>query len=116
MCVWDPLMPLDMGMLYRKIIKSDADRRIYGFIPDMAASSTGQIGALNAESFCERVLSCANDVLTEGNTLLDDEELEMIVILRMNRKFMQFMRANYNHLTNDHFGFTVVSDDPMMVD
>ena len=116
MCVWDPLMPLDMGMLYRKIIKSDADRRIYGFIPDMAASSTGQIGALNAESFCERVLSCANDVLTEGNTLLDDEELEMIVILRMNRKFMQFMRANYNHLTMDHFSFTVVSDDPMMVD
>ena len=40
----------------------------------------------------------------------------MIVILRMNRKFMQFMRANYNHLTNDHFGFTVVSDDPMVVD
>ena len=50
------------------------------------------------------------------DNLLDDEELEMIVILRMNRKFMQFMRANYNHLTNDHFGFTVVSDDPMMVD
>ena len=41
---------------------------------------------------------------------------KMLTILRMNRKFMQFMRTNYNHLTNGHFGFTVVSDDPMVVD
>ena len=32
----------------------------------------------------KRVLRCAGHVLTEGNTLLSDEELEMIVILRMN--------------------------------
>ena len=58
-----------------------------------------EIGALNAESFCERVLtSCANDVLTEGNTLLSDEELEMLVVLRMNREFMKFMRTHYNHI------------------
>ena len=30
-------------------------------------------------------------VLTEGNTLLLDEELEMLVILRMNRDFMQYV-------------------------
>ena len=30
-------------------------------------------------------------MLTEGNTLLGDEELEMLVILRMIRDFMQFM-------------------------
>jgi hypothetical protein len=29
-------------------------------------------------------LSCANNVITKGNTLLGDEELEMIVVLRMN--------------------------------
>ena len=29
----------------------------------------------------------ANLVLTDGNTVLGDEELEMLVILRMNRKF-----------------------------
>ena len=33
-----------------------------------------QIGALMAESFCERVLSAANLVVDEGNTLLNDEE------------------------------------------
>ena len=57
----------------------------------------------------ERVLSCANNVLTEGNSLLSDEELEMLVVLRMNRKFMEYMRKHYNHLTKDHFGKTVVS-------
>ena len=50
------LMHLDMGPLYRKIISTDMERRIYGFIPLMASCSSGQIGALNAESFCERVL------------------------------------------------------------
>ena len=50
-------------------------------------------------------------MLTEGNTLLSDEELEMLVILRMNREFMQFMRKHYNHLTKDHFGRTIVDPD-----
>ena len=41
--------------------------------------------------------------------MLDDEELEMLVVLRMNRDFMLHMRAHYNHLTRDQFGHTVVS-------
>ena len=85
---------------------------LYGLIPLMASASFGQIGALNAESFCERVLRCAGHVLTEGNTLLSDEELEMLVILRMNRTFMEFMRTHYNELTKDHFQRTVVDEEP----
>ena len=67
--------------------RTDEGRRLYGYIPLMASSSAGQLGALKEESFCERVLSCANNVLTEGNTLLNDAELEMLVILSMNRGF-----------------------------
>jgi len=37
--------------------------------------------------------------MTDGNTLLGDEELEMLVILRMNRDFMKFMRDNYSDLS-----------------
>ena len=44
-------------------------------------------------------LRCAGHVLTEGNSLLNDKELEMIVVLRMNRKFMEFMRKEYPELT-----------------
>ena len=32
-------------------------------------------------------------VMDEGSTALSDEDLEMLVILRINRKFMEFMRA-----------------------
>ena len=37
-------------------------------------------------------MRCAGHVLMEGNSHLNDKELEMIVILQMNRKFMEFMR------------------------
>jgi hypothetical protein len=104
------LMPLDMGVLYKKIIASDPGRKVYGHLPNMAACSGGQIGALNAESFCERVISCANLVVTDGNTLLGDEEVSMLVVLRMNREFMEYMRANYNAASRQRFTTTVVDD------
>ena len=104
------LMPLDVGHLYREIAAKDIDRKIYGYIPAMASCSYGQIGALTAESFCERVLSTANMVLTEGNTLLGDEELSMLVVLRMNRQFMDFMRTHYYEELKGAFGKVAVRD------
>ena len=61
----------------------------------MASCSVGQLGALSAESYCERVISCANNVMNKGNTLLNDVELEQLVVLRMNCEFMQYMRKHY---------------------
>mmetsp|Transcript_11130 Transcript_11130/g.25676 ORF Transcript_11130/g.25676 Transcript_11130/m.25676 type:complete len:112 (-) Transcript_11130:33-368(-) len=77
----EDLMSLDMGTLYRQVGGMDAGKGAFGWIPTMASSSVGQLGALSAESYCERILSCANNVLTKGNTLLSDAELEMIVVL-----------------------------------
>jgi len=91
----EDLMQLDIGRLYKHVEGVDQGRKLYGWIPLMASCSTGQLGALSAESYCERVLSCANNVLVKGNTLLSDEEVEMLVVLRMNRGFMQFMREYY---------------------
>ena len=61
----------------------------------LAMFSEGCIGSLMASSFCERINSCANLVLTEGNTWLSDEEMEMLVMLRMNKRFIAFMRKYY---------------------
>ena len=84
----------------------------------------GVMGALNAEGFCvratpahtpclcsrlsvqpvalcppqERMLRVAGHVLTEGNTLLSDDELEKLTILR----------KNYSHLSRQQFNRTVV--------
>eukprot|EP00966_Prymnesium_polylepis_P232265 5372460-Prymnesium_polylepis.1 len=76
-----------------------------------AAQTMGQIGALNAESFCKRVLSCANMVITDGNTVLNDPETIKLTILRMNREFMEFMRATYNAQARQKFKTTVVGPD-----
>jgi len=65
----------------------------------MASASEGQIGALCAESFCERIFSEASDVCHDGNTLLDTEEINILVVLRMNREFMQHTRENYPKLS-----------------
>ena len=46
------------------------------------------------KSFCERILSAANLILTEGNTLLSEEELAMMVLLHMNRNFMEVPSQN----------------------
>ena len=77
----------------------------------MASCSYASIGALNAESFCERVLSAANLVVTDGNTLLSSEEVEMLSVLRINRRFMQIMRSLYAKEANQQFNLTVVEEE-----
>jgi len=77
------------------------------YVSLMASSSGGQIGALCAESFCERILSETNDVCHDGNTLLDREEINMLVVLRMNREFIQHMRENYPKLSGQNFNISI---------
>ena len=90
------LMPLDVGIVYLHILKNeDPDRSKFDFLPLLASCSSGEIGALNAESFAERIISAVNLIMTEGRTLLDDATLDKLVVLRMNREFMVFMRKHY---------------------
>jgi len=91
----EDLMDLDMGVVFLDIIKSDPDRMNFGFMPLLASSSEGEIGAVNAESYAERVISAANLTMDHGNTSMKDDIFDMLVVLRMNRDFMSFMRKNY---------------------
>ena len=79
-----------MGRIYRDLEKQPR----FGFLPAMA--SCGQIGARMAESFCERILSWAK---RRGGARSPPqsqyvEEYSMVVILRMNRAFMEYMRKH----------------------
>ena len=58
------------------------------------------IGALNAESFCERTLSCANLIVTDLHTSLSHHEVRMLTMLRMNVSLMEYMRTEYDNLTS----------------
>ena len=106
----EDLMRLDIGKLYKEIARGDQGRRVYGYVPLMASCSKGQLGALSAESYCERVLSVANQVVVEGNTLLGDDEVEMITILRMNCAFMQFMRQHYSAEAKQAFNQSLATE------
>ena len=83
---------LDIGRIYRDLEKQTR----FGFLPAMASCSTGQIGALMAE----RVFLRAHPQLrqaggAQGARLsYKAEEYSMVVILRMNRSFMEYMRKH----------------------
>ena len=64
----------------------------FGYLPMMAVAT---LGALNAESFCERVLSCVKLVVSDLHVRLKAEEIRMLVMIRMNRNFMEYMRSSY---------------------
>ena len=93
------LWEVDVGKLFARMIKEDPNRLKYGYLPIMATALHGSVGAFLASSFCERINSVANLVVTDGNTLLADEEINMLVVLRMNRKFMLYM---HKHHGQDH--------------
>jgi len=88
----------NMFKVYSDMLRSDSLRMQkgqsakFGYWPMMAVAT---LGALNADSFCERVLSCVKLVVSDLHVSLKAEEIRMLVMLRMNREFMDYMRASY---------------------
>ncbi len=65
----------------------------FGYLPMMVVAT---LGALNVESFCERVLSCVKLVVSDLHVRLKAEEIFMLVMLK-NRGFMEYMRSSYRN-------------------
>ena len=94
-----------MGRIYRDLEKQPR----FGFLPAMA--SCGQIGARMAESFLR-----AHPQLHQAGGARSPpqsqyvEEYSMVVILRMNRAFMEYMRKHekdYESIEFDSQSFAV---------
>ena len=96
----DHLLRLNIGKLYIKAHQ----RNKYGYLSVMASSSKRQLGALMAESYCEQVISVGNMMSTNRKLALNDDELEMLVILKMDKDFIQFMCNNHAHEIKKTFG------------
>ena len=85
-----------MGHVMKKhFLDKDPKQDLFGFLPKMALFSRGGMGCLMGSSFCERVNSAGNQVVVAGNTMLSDDYIKKLVVLRMNREFMKFMRREY---------------------
>ena len=50
---------------------------------------------LNTESFCECVLSCVKLVVSDLHVSLKVNEIRILVMIRMNHEFMEYMRDSY---------------------
>ena len=88
-------MPPKMVVIYNHITELDVDRKINEFLPLIASCSKGNIGALNAEIYAERVNLMVKLVLNYGNSQLGGEVTEILVVICMNRDYMCFMRKKY---------------------
>ena len=92
------LLHVDMFKVLSDVLRTEAvliqrgKSGKFGYLPMMAVAT---LGALNAESFCERVLSCVKLVVSDLHVRLKAEEIRMLVMLRMNRGFMEYMRSSY---------------------
>ena len=101
---WRKKWVVDIGpVLKTHFIEKDPDRTLFGYIPIMATTCKGSIGALLSASFCERVNSCANRIFTAGNTSLGDDLVNKTVVLRMKKNFMKFMNLNYAWILKQRF-------------
>ena len=90
---FEDLMFVEMKLIMEVIEKyNEENESIFGYLPLMCKSSICQLGALNAQSFAERMISCGNLIITKKRTKLDDDTINKLVVLRMNRKFMEFAR------------------------
>ena len=80
------LLSLLIGKVGNQIIEEDKGETTsnYGLILLMVNASKFQIGCLNAAIHNERMISVGNDVVTEGNMIMSDEKIEMLVVLHTN--------------------------------
>ena len=60
----------------------------------MCKNSHCQLGTLSSQSFCERMNSVANLVITKNRTKMGDELLHKLVVLHINGRFMEACRRN----------------------
>ena len=90
------LVDIDMFKVYPDIMRSETlriqERKTskFGYLPMMVVTT---LGSLNSEIFCESVLSCVKLVVSDLHVCLKVDEIRMLVMIRMNRVFMEYMRA-----------------------
>jgi len=94
--IWKDLWQADMGYVLRDyFFKDDPQGTQYGYLPKMAMALKGMMCQVMAASFCERVNSCAGNVVDERNSSLGVDQIDKMTVLSMNKKFMEFMRREY---------------------
>jgi hypothetical protein len=67
------------------------------------------IGSFLASSFNEHINSKANHMATKRNVSLDPAEVDMPVVLSINRSSKMLMRGQYPDISEKHFNLTAIT-------
>ena len=59
----------------------------------MCCNSPIQLGALTSEIFSERMISAANVLVDAHRIHLNDDMIDKLIVLRMNKKFIDRVRS-----------------------
>jgi hypothetical protein len=108
--IWREMWEIDVVYIMKEdFIEKDKDRSKYEWLPKMDTCSKGFLGYLLTSSFCERINSCAHQIITLGNILLGDGGMENLVMCRMNRDFIVVcMRKHYPQVADEQFEFGIL--------
>ena len=89
------LMNIDMEKVMELMEAASLQRDgLFSQLIAMCNNSHCQLGALSSQSFCDRMNSMANLVITRNRTKMGDELLCKLVVLHINREFMEACRRN----------------------
>jgi hypothetical protein len=91
----------DVLILFRQVLREEESlvkvrgQSQLGYLPRMVLVN---IGVMNVESFCERILSCVSLVITDLHVSLDHDEVRILTTLRMNKSLMEYIYKEYDNL------------------
>jgi hypothetical protein len=97
----DDLLESDVLNLYSQVLTEketlvkDGGQVQFGYLSRMVLAN---FDTMNAESFCERTLSCTSLIVTDLHTNLSREVVRMLTMLRMNVSLMEYMYGEYDNL------------------
>ena len=77
-----------MKILLDRVIKESRNERQFVHFPKMFCNSPIQLGALTSEIFSEMMISADNLLVGAHRLYLNDEMIDKLIALRMNKKFM----------------------------
>ena len=87
------LWGINMNILLDHLIQESREEYQFGCLPEMFCNCTCQLGVLTYKSFSERMISAANLLVDAHRLHLNDDMIDKLIILRMDKRFMERVRS-----------------------
>ena len=89
-----------MKILLDHLIQESVEERQCGCLPEMCCNCPCQLGALTSEIFFERMISTDNLLVDTHRLHLNDDMIDKLIVLHMNKRFMERVRSKEVFLDN----------------